>query len=363
MTKENIVKSQMTPRERVLAAINHQPVDRVPTDYWGTNEATGKFMRELGCKTWEEFADKLNIDGLPGVWPKYIGPEVPKGKDMWGVEYETVHYSQNGNDGVYDEMVRHPIEHCTSIDEIEACYTFPKADWFDYSNVRADCEKIKDHAIQGPYMSPWYMYANIRGLEQSMCDMAAEPEIADYILGKIVDFYIEHHSRTLEAAGGLIDICQVTEDFGSQKDLLISLDMFDRYFRRHFGRMIKMCKDFNTKVFHHDDGSIMKIVPIMVELGIDILNPIQWHLPGMDLDALKNNFGKKICFHGAIDNQDVLPFGTVADVREEVKTCIEKLACDGTGYILAPCHNMQVISPTENLVEMYRAAGEFGIIR
>jgi uroporphyrinogen decarboxylase len=217
--------------------------------------------------------------------------------------------------------------------------------------------------MQGGYMSIWLIYSYIRGLEQSMIDMVAYPEITDYILGKITDFYIETHTALLDATDGLVDIVQVTDDFGSQSDIMISLDMFDRFFRKHYERMIKMVKSYGCKVFHHDDGAIMKIVPYMVDMGMDILNPIQWHLPGMDLDVLKKQYGDKLCFHGAIDNQDVLPFGTVADVRKEVTTCIEKLASDGTGFILAPCHNVQVITPTENFVEMYKTVNEIGYFR
>jgi len=104
----------------------------------------------------------------------------------------------------------------------------------------------------------------------------------------------------------------------------------------------------------------MSLLPTLTDIGIDVLNPIQWHLPGMSLSELKDRFGKKICFHGGIDNQHVLPFGTPEEVRKEVATCLEILANDGTGYILAPCHNIQVISPVENIVTMYRTAKELG---
>jgi uroporphyrinogen decarboxylase len=103
----------------------------------------------------------------------------------------------------------------------------------------------------------------------------------------------------------------------------------------------------------------MSLIPKLIEMGIDVLNPIQWHLPNMDLKKLKKQFGKDICFHGGIDNQDVLPFGTVEDVRKEVITCIDILAEDKTGYILAPCHNVQVVTPVENVLAMYNTAKEY----
>ena len=98
----------------------------------------------------------------------------------------------------------------------------------------------------------------------------------------------------------------------------------------------------------------------LVGMGIDILNPVQWTCPGMDMVELKAEFGARICFHGAIDNQHVLPFGTEAEVRAEVRHCIDELASDGTGYILAPCHNIQGHTPLENMIAMYDEAQEYG---
>jgi len=101
-------------------------------------------------------------------------------------------------------------------------------------------------------------------------------------------------------------------------------------------------------------------LPSLIEMGIDILNPVQWICPGMKMEALKADFGKDICFHGAVENQRILPFGTVDEVRAEVRHCIDALASDGTGYILAPCHNLQVVSPVENIIAMYDECWNYG---
>jgi uroporphyrinogen decarboxylase len=116
-------------------------------------------------------------------------------------------------------------------------------------------------------------------------------------------------------------------------------------------------------VFHHDDGDMRPMLPRLTEMGIDILNPIQWRCGDWDLKALKAEYGDRLCFHGGVDNQETLPHGTAEDVRAEVKWLIASLATDQTGLIIAPCHNLQSITPVENIIAMYEAAREYGTFR
>jgi len=347
----------MTHRERILASIEHKPVDRIPTDYWGTTEATLKFMKELGASNVMELWEILDIDKILGAGPGYIGPALDDSCDYWGVKYRAVSYADN--QGTYYEMCGHPLQQYETIEEIEANYAWPSADWFDFSTVAEQCERHPEHAIEAGYVAPFYMFNNIRGLEQSLMDLSVNEEFAFYIIDKICSFLYDYHERLFESAKGKIDITQVTDDFGTQTGLMISIKMFEKYFEKHYRRFIKLAKDHGIKVFHHDDGSIMPIMPKLAKLGIDILNPIQWHLPGMDLNRLKQGFGDKICFHGGVDNQHVLPFGTVSEVEREVAACMDSLWSDRTGYILAPCHNVQSITPVENLLAMYRTAYDY----
>ena len=111
---------------------------------------------------------------------------------------------------------------------------------------------------------------------------------------------------------------------------------------------------------HHDDGGIRPFIPDLVEMGIDILNPIQWKCPGMDREELKREFGGKLCFHGGVENQEILPFGTEEDVRAEVRRNIDLLASDGTGYILCSCHCIQPVTPVGNIIAMYDEAWKYG---
>jgi uroporphyrinogen decarboxylase len=346
-------------RERMLAAINHQPVDRIPTDIWATQEVWAKLRDHFG-----EGADimaALHIDGMAGVGADYVGPPLPvcpEGErvDYWGMRRKQVAYQS----GAYDEQTFYPLAAARSVDDLDR-YAWPKTDWFDYSQMRAKAEAARGRqAVACGYMAPFYYHNMLRGLEQSLIDPLESPEFTHELLRRITDFFVEHHRRMFEDCEGLIDICQVTDDLGSQTGPLIGLDLYRRFYAPHHKRCIDLCRQFGIKVMHHDDGSCRAFLPDLVGMGIDILNPIQWRCPGMDMGELKAEFGTQICFHGAIDNQQTLPFGTPDEVRAEVRRCIDILAADGTGYVLAPCHNIQAVSPVENIIAMYDEAWRYG---
>jgi uroporphyrinogen decarboxylase len=140
---------------------------------------------------------------------------------------------------------------------------------------------------------------------------------------------------------------------------MISPQQIHTYLLPRMVRIIDLAHEAGAHVFHHNDGGIRRILPDMIEAGIDVLNPVQWRTKGMDRAALKRDFGDAVIFHGAMDNQYTLPFGTVEEVRQEVLDNLEILGAGG-GYILAPCHNLQAITPVENVVAMYETAYEHG---
>jgi uroporphyrinogen decarboxylase len=349
----------MNARERVLAAVRRQPVDRVPTDLWATPEVLDKLRAHFGSDAAARAA--LHIDGMAYVGAGYIGPAVPAAPpgetaNFWGMRYRRCAYPT----GAYDEQFFYPLAAARSLDDLER-YAWPQADWFDYSKMRAAAiEARKTKALQCGYMAPLFYHTQLRGLEQALIDPLDEPEFTRHLLARLGDFFLAHHRRMFAACEGLIDIAQVTDDYGSQTGPLIGLETFRAFYRPHLKRMIDLCHEFGILVFHHDDGAIRPFLPDLVELGIDILNPVQWTCPGMELEGLKRDFGRRLCFHGGIDNQRILPFGTREEVRAEVRRNIDALAADGTGYILAPCHNIQAVTPLENIVAMYDEAWTYG---
>jgi uroporphyrinogen decarboxylase len=349
----------MNSRERILAAMDRKPVDRVPTDIWATPEVRDRLRAHFGPDA--DMDAELHIDGMAGVGPEYVGPpppEPPPGEtvNFWGIRRRQLAY----DGGTYDEISFSPLAGAKTIDDLDA-YQWPTTDWFDYSEMRAAAEERREaKALQCGYMAPFYFHNQLRGLEQSLVDPLLDPDLTDEIVRRISDFFYEHHRRMFEACDGLIDVAQVTDDLGSQHGPLIGLDLYERVYAPQHKRFIDLCHKFGIRVFHHDDGSCRAFLPMLIDMGIDVLNPVQWTCPGMDMAELKAEFGSRICFHGAVENQDILPFGTPEDVRAEVRHCIDSLAGDGTGYILAPCHNLQPNTPVENIIAMYDEAWRYG---
>jgi len=346
----------MTHRERIIAAINHQETDRVPLDYWGVPEITEKLMAHYGVSDMTGLANAMDLDKIMGV-----GATLKPGRDnLRGVTTRQIPLP--GGQGFYSEPVSHPLAAYETIDEIEANYIWPTNGMFDYSTIYDQCKKHHEDgfAVEGGYIADLYFYDVLRGTEQMLLDLAADEKLAEYILYKVNEFASAHTRRILEEADGLIDMTQVTDDLGSQHSLLISEKMIERYIGKYFDSNCAMAREFGVKVFHHDDGAIAPILPWIVGKGCDILNPLQWRLPGWDLNGMKEEYKGRLCYHGGIDNQYVLPFGSVDEVEEEVRTCVDALySPDRTGYILAPCHNIQAITPMENIFAMYEYAKKY----
>jgi uroporphyrinogen decarboxylase len=154
-------------------------------------------------------------------------------------------------------------------------------------------------------------------------------------------------------------ISYVAEDLGSQESLLMSPAQIREFLLPGMKRMTDLVHQAGAYVFHHTDGAVRPIIPDLIEMGINVLNPIQWRCKGMDREGLKRDFGHLIAFHGAVDNQYTLAFGSTKEVKQEVLDNIRILGSGG-GYFLAPCHNIQAVSPPENVVTMYDAAYENG---
>jgi uroporphyrinogen decarboxylase len=299
--------------------------------------------------------EKLRIDPVVKVKPRYIGPPIGTGQNVYGCRYRDISYG----DGVYSECVYHPLAQYNSIEEVESNYTWPTADWFDYSVITDEIRGKELYPIQGGGSEPFLVYRNLRGMEQAYVDLTLNPHLVHYCLDRLFGFCYENTLRIYEQIPGRVNISYVAEDFGSQNSLLISRDLIRKFFIPRMRRMIELAHQAGAYVFFHSDGAIRNIIPDMIEAGIDALDPIQWRCKGMGREELKRDFGDKVVFHGGVDNQYTLAFGSVEEVREEVIHSIQVLGGDG-GYILAPCHNIQVVSPPENVVAMYETGYEHG---
>ncbi|HTS68794.1 MAG TPA: uroporphyrinogen decarboxylase family protein [Terriglobia bacterium] len=345
-----------TPRERWLALMEGKDPGQVVSDYWGTAEVTARLCQELGCVSERALWDRLGVDKLV-----LLGPTHPLAKEdtwhiqslwsIWHVEVTNISYGDGL--GSYEEAVTNPLAKAETAADVER-FDWPDPNLFDTAGMRAKCEAWDGYPILGGCYEPFYLYCRLRGMEQALADLVGNPAVAEAALERI--FYI-HESvirRSLEAARGLIDFIYVAEDLGTQSTLLMSPASFRRFLKPWMRKMAEMAHSLGVKVMHHDDGAIRPLLPELIEIGIDVLNPIQWRCAGMEREGLARDFGRALVFHGGVDNQFTLPFGSPDDVRQEVSENI-RIFRQGRGYIVAPCHNLQPNTPTANILAMYEA--------
>jgi uroporphyrinogen decarboxylase len=240
-------------------------------------------------------------------------------------------------------------------------YTWPNPDWWDYGSICDQIEKKDEYPVMAGHYEPFLIYKDLRGQEKAFMDLVDNPELVHFCLDKLFELGFEEIQRMYEKIPGKVTFTYVAEDMGGQEDLMLSPTHIREFLLPKMKRIIDFIHDQGAYAFHHNDGSIRRIIPDMISAGIDILNPIQWRSKNMDRERIKKDFGNHVIFHGAMDNQQTLPFGSVDDVEAEVLENLRILGANG-GYILAPCHNIQPITPIENILAMYETGYECGWI-
>jgi len=350
-----MAKETLSPTERWLAVLNREKPDRIPMDYWATKETTKLLMKHLECGSKLELFKKLHIDKVIKLEPEYIGPPLASGYDEFGCQHKEMSYGT----GAYDECISHPLANYASVEEIKKNYTWPDPDWWDYSSVKNQIKGKEEYPIEGGNYEPFLIYKDLRGPEKAFMDLVENPEMVHFCLDHLFDLIFTQIRRIYEQIPGQIMLSYVAEDMGAQEDLMFSPSHIQEFLLPRMKKIIDFVHQQGAFVFHHNDGSIRRIIPHLIETGINILNPIQWRCKNMERSQLKAEFGDKIIFHGAMDNQHTLPFGSQQDVEKEVRENLEILG-KGGGYILAPCHNLQPNTPIENILTLYEAGYEYG---
>ena len=358
----------MNSKERVLTAVAHSQPDRIPVDYWAVPELTETLVKNFGLMNRDQLLEKLKID-IRYVKPDYISPdfeEQPDGSlhrglsdgtfiDIWGVKRKRINWGK----GSYLEMISSPLGEANSVREIEN-HSWPDVEAFNYESILKQCLNYKDFAIicTGDRLttraSIFKLAMYLRGMDRFFMDLALNPGLVETLVAKLLEFHLEHNRRIFEAAAKHMDIFMLGDDFGSENGLLISLAMFRKFFKPALGDLINLAKKFDLKTMLHTCGGIRELIPDLIEIGLDILNPIQTRAKGMDPKKLKKEFGKDICFHGSVDVQKTLPFGVPDEIKRTVDSYVKTLG-EGGGFILAPSHNLQMDIPIDNILAMYEA--------
>jgi uroporphyrinogen decarboxylase len=235
---------------------------------------------------------------------------------------------------------------------------WPSPDDFDYSDVASQCQRYAEYArVGGSWGAIFGDAYRLQGMETFLMNMTLRPAVVKAIIERVERFYYGVNERIFDAAQGQLEIYYVGNDFGTQRGLLFSREMFRDFFAPGLARLVRQAKERGMAVMFHSCGSVRAFIPEFIAAGIDILDPVQAMAAGMDPLQLKAEFGDQLCFHGGIDTQNLLPFGTPQQVRERVRQVVEAVG-KGGGYILAPDQTLQGDVPIDNILAMYSAMDE-----
>lgn len=346
----------MNSKERVLAAIRHKETDRIPITFDAEREVYAALYNHLGIDTKEALFDKLCVDTwmiLPGNF-MYLLEENDKNEktSIWGYKTQVAKYSG----GTYDEVCFNPLAGKDRIADIKA-HNWPAPDVLDFSHFTQEAEQHSDRAVIGVFTWGAYFIASfVRGMEDTMVDFALRKDYAHYLITTISEICSSVLNTMLESYGDGIDIVYMADDYCSQRAPLFSPSTFQEFVVPYLEKFVGIAHKHNKKFLLHCCGSVRPLLPMIIDAGVDMLEPIQIRAEGMDPHGLKKDFGKDLCFYGGVDLQQILCKGTPQQVADEVKRLIDILGENG-GYIIGPGHTyIQVDAPLENIMAMYDTA-------
>lgn len=375
----------MTHRERVLTTLKRQPPDRVPVDLGGTLASTlnihtyRRLMARLGfgddppvaflsrrsnaVLPDERLLQRLDVDcravilGNPETSPER---ELPNGSlvDEWQVTWRHIGEGQHfiNADGPFSGEEPEPA--------LVAAFKWPNPlDAGRFRALRSQAQTLRTASDAAIILvlgvGVVHQIQFMRGYAEALADFLAAPDFVQAFMERYADFWTCMTERALETVGDLVDLTMFGDDLGTQQGPVMSPALYRRLVKPIHARMVQTVKKFNKPVLLHSCGSVAAFIPDLIEIGFDALHPVQVSAKDMETARLKREFGKDITFWGGIDTHRVLPRGTTAEVREEVRTRIADLA-PGGGYVLGSVHNIQAEVPVENVLAMIEAAREFG---
>jgi len=376
----------LSGRERVERALDHVEPDRIPLSLTITKVPYERLREHLGLppdrdlranffgEVWPK-PDLLNALGVDITWISLHKPDKDITKpatkdgivyDEWGVGRRRVDLDSGA---FYYDVVDAPLKDAHQA-ELE---DYPWPDSHDPGRSRGLGDEAQtlyrdtNFAIMGRFGGPILEMAGyLRGWEQWLVDLAADPIFARNLLDKICDVQIALDKQGLEATAPYLSIFKVSgEDLGMQDRMIFSIKTWNEIVKPVLQRRWSAARQIldriapRVKIMLHSDGAFQPLIPDLIDMGIDLLDPIQHSCKGMDVYELKESFGARLSFHGAIDSQYILPSGDVRLVEREVVRCIDGLG-HGGGYILAPCHNVQADVPVVNIQVMFEQAREYG---
>ncbi|HJN69709.1 MAG: uroporphyrinogen decarboxylase family protein [Candidatus Marinimicrobia bacterium] len=373
---------KMSHRERVMRAYNHEEPDRIPMDLMGN-------ATMLLDKTYLRLRDYLGFDPIPpirsGTTANYYDERIlerfdidfrriflkknPKARlithedetytDIWGVRYRKV--------GLYVSAVNSPLQHAQTVEHVKS-YNWPKAiDMFTVDGLADEARQMYDETdyalVARNPLSEGFLdrSCQLMGMAEFLMILALKPDLARYLISRLLDIYLDVYGMFLDEVGPYVQMVEVGDDLGTQQNTLISPQMYREFIKPAEAKLYGLIheKAPNAALFRHCDGAIFDVIPDLIEVGVNVLNPVQTSVKGMGALELKKTYGESITFHGAVEIlEGEVPTGTV---KAEIKRLIDVFA-PGGGYILGSCNHMIDVKP-ENIVTMFETAREYGRLR
>jgi uroporphyrinogen decarboxylase len=350
----------MLPRERIQIALNHEQPDRCPMQISFTPEFAdrlkadiqiggGKLHNPHGGGNTYELERFLGIDMLQTSvgWANSYYQDDGEYTDEWGIGWRSVMYDTPFGQGRYTEIHKNPLANDQAISSYQAPDPLRPNLYADAAQL---LERYKhEYWIVGVTVTTIFETAwGLRGYERLLTDLVTDPDLVDAILEIPYRYHLIAAKKLVEMG---VDMIWTGDDVGAQERMLFSPATWRKFFKPRMANFIAELKAINPdiKVAYHSDGNIYPIIPELIEIGLDVLNPVQ--PASMDPALLKQKYGDKLCFWGTIDEQHTLPFGTPQDVANEVRTRLETVGKNG-GLIIGPTHHVQLDTPMENFWAM-----------
>lgn len=337
----------MSHKERLLTAIERKPVDR--TAIWlgcPHPDSRQRLHAHFGVLSDLELQSAIGDDmrWFPAGWSH---PDGLPGLDPMGGKPKRSHNQA----GIF--------EHTTDVAEVERAY-WPDPQYADVAGTRAAIEPWKDtHAIFSGVWAPFFHnVGDYFGMDNYFVKMYTDPAVVEAVTEHVVDFYLGVNEIVFRELGDMIDVCFFGNDFGTQLNTFVSPEMFRKFILPHFRRITDQAHGFGLKVALHSCGSIYRVIPDLIDAGVDALHPIQAKAANMDAERLKREFGNDLCFIGGIDTQDLLSHATPDEVRDEVRRIIDVFE---TGIVISPSHEAILPDvPPGNVEAMFDEAVNYG---
>ncbi len=366
----------MTPRQRILTALNHEPPDRTPTDGWFHHEVIDALKQHYGTDDWPVVLSELGIEGWVDLSPQVVSADGAEEanlqtghasgrpavwlddrtyEDVWGARFRL------GEDGRYREWLSGPLEHAQTVEDVAGYAMLQAANILEPEDYPRQVAELKQQELyvtadlENPFRRLW----NLRGYENALMDYVADQEILEAVYDPLYELYTDMALRMTRAG---VDMIKIVGDIAMQDRVIMGPERWRHFDKPRMARLIDACRQERPDVvfFFHSDGKLTDLVDDFVEIGVSVLNPIQPEC--MDPMEVKRRWGDRITLHGCISIQRTLPFGSASDVRREVEELIRVCGHNG-GLVLMPSNVIQPDTPIENIIACYHTARDLDVRR